>query len=258
MNAELVADFVVDNGLAVVWSQRIDGDDPGAGKKGRSGWQLAKPWPKGNRDGLVAQLNAYHRKRNLLIVTKPSGLLTIDVDTEVGREKYESLGAPDTSFVVSGREGGGYHFIFRPPAEGLPYSFFEIAGDENARVTGAASTKLHVVAGFHKTGREYELCDAGIATLPRDVYDRLERGYGYNGVQQRAELKVGKLIHASGRHDYLLQQADYFRALGYTGEILRAHLRVDYDLACVHDDSFGPVDHEIDRIATWTERRYVS
>ena len=264
MNAEAVADFVVENGLAVTFSHRIDKDDPDAGKKGTTGWQLKTPWPKGNRDGLLAQLHANHGRRNLLVITKPSNVLTIDCDTLVGVEKFVSMDPPETSFIRTGRDGGSYHLIYRPPAEGLQYTFFELSGDEETgpKVSGASSTKLHVLAGFHKTGREYELVvettpPGNIATLPQELYDRLLKGYGKHGYRVRADIPAGKLVPASARHDYLVGQAEYYQALGHHGAILRAHLRVDWDLGCEPDPS-RDIDGEIERIASWVESRVVA
>ncbi len=261
MNAEAVADFVVDNKLAVVWSHRIDRNDPDAGKKGTTGWQLATPGKglSASRDFLLGQLDRNYGRRNLLVVTKPSNVLTVDCDTQVGLEKFYSLFAPATARVKSGRDGGGWHFIFRPPDEGLQYTFFELSGDEvvGPRVSGASSTKLHVLAGYHKTGREYELIPGEIATLPQELYDRLLKGYGHNGYRIRADIPQGKLVPASGRHDYLVGQAEYYQALGHHGAILRAHLRVDWDLGCEPDPS-RDIDNEIERIASWVESRVVA
>jgi hypothetical protein len=256
--AETVASFVVDNGLAVVFSHRIDGDDPEAGKKGRSGWNTASPWPRGNRQGLVAQLKSYDGTRNLLVVTRESNVITIDCDTEAGLDYYRSLGLPNTVTISTGRDGGGFHFILRPPRENLDYSFFELAGEDVPRVTGAARTKLHVLAGVHKTGRRYKLMlEAGleIAPMPANVYTHLTEAYGVNTHRVRADIPMGKRVEPSGRHDYLVGRASDYLYLGHRGEALKAHLRVDWDFGCVPEPG-RDIDSEIAGIVRYAETRW--
>lgn len=251
--AEMVADIVVENGLAVVFSQRIDGDDPDAGKKGRANWNFADPWPKANKLGLVAQIEAYYGKRNLLVVTGSSNVVTIDCDTHAGLDKYRSLGAPRTLAVKSGRDGGGWHFIHRPPENPEKYTFFELAGDETTgpMVTGAVSNKLHVLAGLHKTGREYRIAGAEeIAPLPQEVYDRLVRGYRGRVRETNGMVAYGSLVPESGRHDYLMGWAVAYKKLGKRADLLAALLRAERDYACEPGERLID-DAEIERMADW-------
>lgn len=253
--AEMLADFVVENRLAVVWSQRIDGDDPEAGKKGRSGWSTADPWPRGNRQGLVAQLGAYDGKRNLLVVTRESKVITVDCDTQAGLDFYRSLNLPNTVTISTGRDGGGFHFVLRPPHEDLKFSFFELAGEDEGAVTGAASTKLHVLAGIHKTGRRYRIMqEAGleIAEMPADVYNRLAEGYGSRVRSVNQAVSYGKLVPESGRHDYLMGWALAYRKLERRGELLAALLRAERDYACEPGER-RIEDSEIKRMAEWAD-----
>ena len=254
---EMVAEFVVEERLAVVFSQRIDGNDDEAGKKGRQGWNFADPWPRGNQRGLHAQLVAHHGKRNLLVVTQPSKVITIDCDTEAGLELYRSLGLPPTTTIRSGRDGAGFHFIHRPPCEGLEYTFFELAGDEEPQVTGAVRNKLHVISGIHKSGRHYELWPStGIAQMPLEAYRKLSDGYALRSRAVREGIAYdGERVAHPGRHAYLVSRAsDYADYLGHRGEVLAAHLRVDWDFGCEHEPVKPDIDEEIAKIVAHYDR----
>lgn len=256
--AEMVATVVVNNGLAVVFSQRIDGDDPDAGKKGRMGWNTADPWPKGNQQGLVAQLLAHWGKRNLLVVTGSSNVVTIDCDTQAGLDLYGSFGLPPTLTIRSGRDGSGYHFVHRPPRGDLEYTFFELAGDESPEVTGAVRNKLHVLAGIHKTGRQYQIAIGPYLTeLPLEVYRTLAEGYGLRHRAVREDIPQGKKIAHPGRHDYLVQRASDYLYLGHRGAALAAHLRVDWEYGCEQEPRKEDIDAEIAGIVEYAEQRWV-
>jgi hypothetical protein len=258
--AEGIARLVCDENLAVVPSWRLDPENPKSYKAGPEKWQETQPWSEGF-DKLVYEITATYGKHNLLAVTLGSRVITIDCDGPTGLELFRSLDAPRTLCVKSGRSDGGYHYIYRPPAEGLDYTFFELAGDGTPEVN-AVRNKLHVLAGIHPSGREYSVAgeengNTPIATLPQGIYDRLLSMSKARAKKTREGITETEKIGPSGRHQHLVSRSGQLWNLGLRDNTLREALLAVYRNECEHDpEKDAGIEEEIAGIATYAHETY--
>ena len=214
---ELCGQVYGELGLAVNFTDGIRGD---SAKENTRGWKQTEPLPHPARG--VALLTS-RLDRNPIVVLGASGLVGIDVDGAPGRSLLRNCGAdfPTTVTVVSGREDGGHHLWYRPPA-GAPSGVVKV----QLKDTVIASSNGYFVCppARHPSGRTYRFVKGRepwtipIAELPLATVERLA-SMARTARADRRRIVTGPVL-PDNRHEHLRQISWAMRR--YSGASLEA------------------------------------
>ena len=149
---ELCGQVYGELGLAVNFTDGIRGD---SAKENTRGWKQTEPLPHPARG--IALLTS-RLDRNPIVVLGASRLIGIDVDGEPGRALLRAIEAefPRTVTVVSGRDDGGHHLWYRPPA-GAPPGVVKVQLKD--KVIASKDGYLCCPPARHPSGRTYRFAE---------------------------------------------------------------------------------------------------
>jgi P4 family phage/plasmid primase-like protien len=219
-----VVSFYREHGFAIAWTASNQGDEAK---------RVKESWPKtaravmgvnGNVDNAAGIFSHRIKTRNPVVVARPDDknarpLFLVEVDGADDLGRFRSYGAPETLTVRSSSEDK-LHFYFRPPADGLR---FAAARFEAGTLHMDANRYLVAPPALHPSGVQYRFLDrkVPIATLPREVYDRLVSDFGQQDEAARTALRddPDEKIKQGARHRRLLGLAGALRRQGVSEDI---------------------------------------
>lgn len=216
------------------------------------GWDKTQPLAGGEFGaGMIATRGLL---RNPVIVLRPSNLIVLESDSEEDLARIAALELPPTLTVQSSAPYKR-HFYFRPDPEleTLPTVAYRF---ENGRLTADDGRYFLAPPSVHPSGAIYSFLaglgpgETEIATLPAELYQRLERDAGVSH-RERVALP-GAAIPASARNDTLTSLAGAMRRRGATTNEIHAALRVANQERCrppLDDDETRAIAESISRYA---------
>jgi Bifunctional DNA primase/polymerase, N-terminal/Primase C terminal 1 (PriCT-1) len=217
--------------LAVGWTLGLEGDDAKVSRH----WQ-SSPDRLADEEHGAALLAGRGSRRNPVVSLRASGLIGVDVDGEPGRTLVRELvpaGLPRTVIVASGREDGGHHFWYRPPAD-CAHAKVEFSGDGLKLSTDGY---LVIPPSLHgATGRPYSFLEGcapwerEITELPGALYRMLREHDRQIDESERAD-DTGPIGEGS-RHRHLLRLGCAMRRVGAGEQTILAALQVENSRRC--------------------------
>lgn len=216
--------------LAIAWTDGLEG---AAAKEARN-WQKNPTVLANEEHG--AGLFRRGLKRNPVVALAASNLIGIDIDGEHGRALLRRLlpgGLPTTVAVVSGREDGGHHLYYRPPARAQPAKI-EFSGNG---LTLSRDGYLVLPPALHgETGRAYAFAEGcapwerPITELPAAIEESLR---SHNQDVDRAERGDDTSPVSEGRrHRHLLRLGAAMRRVGAGEPSILAALEAENMARC--------------------------
>jgi hypothetical protein len=177
------------NHLATAFTASIHGD--GAKRCTTRGWETTRPLPDGAFG--AAMFAERGRRRNPVIVLRPSNVVGLECDSLEDLHAIERLALPETVTVTSS-EPYKRHYYFRPAAEleSLPYVAFRF---ESGKLTADATRYFVCPPARHPSGASYAflpgraLDEIGFAEMRADVYAKLVRQARGSQAETRTALQ---------------------------------------------------------------------
>ncbi|MEU6705767.1 bifunctional DNA primase/polymerase [Streptomyces wuyuanensis] len=208
------------------------------GKHPLGPWAESKGFPSACRTAEDVYSWASGRSVNWGVLTGPSNLVVLDED-EPGDMAIlcGKLGilTPDTLSVTSGREGGGRHYYFRPPAD---YEVRNTVGLGGYKIDVRGNGGIAIAAGStHQTGAVYHWADETKPIMPLpDAIIGLLKGEKDRRRQEKIKLRESgvptqrapreKTGAEVGRHDETVRWAGTWRELAIPLTEAKRKLRI--------------------------------
>jgi hypothetical protein len=195
-------DLFLRNRLAITWTAGKAGDD--AKRVTRKAWNETQPLA-GELGALAGQFAERIKRANPAVVTRASGLVSVDCDDEAGLAQFEALSLPQTMAVQSSAPYRR-HFHFRAPP-GNEFSYFEFGA---GNVTGKTNQYLVFPPAVHPSGAVYRFLNGtNIAELSREDYALLVQLAGGSRERERQEIQEDPdfKVREPGRRPHLFRYA---------------------------------------------------
>lgn len=191
-----IARFWIDNGFAIAWTGTNVGD--AAKDVTHKGWKEIPPL-EGELENVAGQVAERLKRRNPAVVLRQSNLVGVECDSEEDVKRLVSFGLPETLTVRSSEEWK-QHFYFRAHAPSLDFVAFRF---EEGKLTADKDRCFITPPAIHPSGVPYSYVNGSqIATLPRDIYERLVKEAGASRREQnQIAADPDKKITAGGPHE---------------------------------------------------------
>ncbi|MFE6092717.1 bifunctional DNA primase/polymerase [Streptomyces massasporeus] len=221
--------------------------NPCDGKRGKhplGQWAESKGFPTACRTPEDVFNWATGRSVNWGILTGPSNLVVLDEDSKDGMALLcAALGieVPDTLCVDSGRDGGGRHYYFRPPAGHTIRTGTKLGGRE---IDWRGEGGMVIAPGStHQTGRVYAMVEPvrPIRPFPAEFVRLIEaekerrkaekakaRSASVPG-QRTAGLRTTPSQEAGGRHNHTVSYAGWALSKGIPLDLALSRLRAQWE-----------------------------
>lgn len=179
--------FYGEQHFAVAFTAAIAGDN--AKRVTTEGWDKTTRLADG--DFGAALVSGRGKRRNPVIVLRPSELIALESDSEPDLARISALGLPET-LTVRSSEPYKRHYYFRPDPlmETVPYVAFRF---EPGKLTADSGRYFLAPPSIHPSGAVYSFIpkrgpgEVEIATLPEEVYRQLS---------EQARVEASELKHA--------------------------------------------------------------